>query len=282
MKRIILILSLLIILISCATTKKDSLVAAIAWRDDDNSIKYQRLVRYLEDNGFSVVMLPKTTTPDLLYVDGNLSDDLLNYDFSLSDENAKILKNTDSIDVHADIKNIDLVVFSGGEDISPTLYRDDYEPSFDYIYNAERDASDYLLMRYVIENDIPAFAICRGMQVLAIASGLALIDDIPSLYPDLESVHRKDDGDYSFHEITKADGTMIDEVASAHHQAIGFREECNLEVTERNGAIIEGIKRTDKHLILGVQYHPEYYSDHKNMKGYDYAYKLLEMIKQSL
>ncbi len=277
MKKLILILLSTMMLISCATTKNDNPVAAIAWREDDKSIKYKRLVAYLEDNGFSVVMLPKTQSDKLIYIDGNLSDDYLNYDFSLSSEAVELLRQTES---DLSLGDYDLIVFSGGEDISPTLYRDDYEPSFDYIYNAERDASDYLLMRYAILNDIPTLAICRGMQMLAIASGLTLIGDIPEVYPELEDIHRRNNGDYSFHGIVKADGTIIDEVASAHHQAISFNDGHKLEVTEIDGAIIEGIKRTDKHMIIGVQYHPEYYSDHKDMKGYKYAYELLQCIKE--
>lgn len=279
MKKLILILLALATLISCATARKDIPVAAIAWRDDSKSVKYQRLVAYLEDNGFSVVMLPKTQSDELEYIDGNLSDEYLNYDFSLSEEAVEILKHTD---VKLNLDAFDLIVFSGGEDISPTLYRDDYEPGFDYIYNAERDTSDYLLMRYCIDNDIPTLAICRGMQMLAIASGLTLIEDIPTTYPNLEDIHRWNNGDYSFHGITKADGTIIAEVASAHHQAISFEDGFSLNITETCGPIIEGIIRSDKHMIIGVQYHPEYYSDHKDMEGYEYAYELLGSIKERL
>ena len=281
-KYILVVLSLLLILTSCTTLNhKDSYKAAIAWRNDDKSIKYQRLVKYFEDEGFEVTLLSKVTTDDIAYVDGEISDDYLNFDFSLSDEATSILKTTDSINIEEDLDDYDIIVFSGGEDISPTLYRDDYEPSFDYMYNAERDSSDYLLMRYVIDHDIPALGICRGMQMLAVASGLNLIEDIPTIAPELEGVHRAANGDYSFHSVTTKTG-IIREVASAHHQELDYEEGHNIIATENTESVVEAIERTDKKLIVGVQYHPEYYADHEDMLGAKSAYALLENIKKEL
>ncbi|MBQ1890499.1 MAG: gamma-glutamyl-gamma-aminobutyrate hydrolase family protein, partial [Selenomonas sp.] len=47
-------------------------------------------------------------------------------------------------------------------------------------YSAERDVSDYLLMSYCLEKDVPVLAICRGMQMLSVVSGADIIQDIPT------------------------------------------------------------------------------------------------------
>ena len=83
------------------------------------------------------------------------------------------------------VKDIGFVVFTGGEDISPSLF---YEPEpwhgvvEEIDYNAERDVSDYLTMSYCLDHDIPVLGSCRGMQMLAVVSGAEIMQDIPSYF----------------------------------------------------------------------------------------------------
>ena len=292
MKRL-LILSLIALVLSagCSSMKgnDDVFTVGIAWRDDTKSDAYNRLVSYFEMAGCRVIDLGKARTSDLEYYEnGTLSDDYLNFDFSLTDEASEILWNTEEIIVPSEINDVDIIVFSGGEDVSPALYRKDYEPDFDYMYNTERDASDFLLMRYAIENDIPVLGICRGMQVMAVASGLRLVEDIPSDYPDLEGVHRTADSKYSFHSVDITDNSSIlykltqsdelAETASSHHQSVLFEPGHSLADTAYSGPILEGMERTDKSFIVGVQFHPEYYSVHQDMKGAADAMMFIENV----
>ncbi len=296
MKRYLILFFIALALFSgCSSMKSsnDAFTVAIAWRDDTKSDAYNRLVSYFEMAGCNVVDLEKTRTPDFIYYEnGTLSDDYLNFDFSLTDEASEILWNTEEIIAPVGLDNVDLIVFSGGEDISPTLYRKDYEPDFSYMYNTERDASDFLLMRYAIEHDIPVLGICRGMQVMAVASGLKLVEDIPSSYPDQDGIHRTADGKYSFHSVAVSDkesilykltqSDMLREVASSHHQSVLFDGGHNLVDTAYSGPILEGMERTDKSFVVGVQFHPEYYSVHPDMLGAEDSVQFINNILLNL
>lgn len=77
------------------------------------------------------------------------------------------------------LEKIDGVMVTGGEDIDPELYGEEMGP-YHYGFNRERDESDILLIQKAITADIPLLAICRGAQVLNIALGGGLIQDIPS------------------------------------------------------------------------------------------------------
>lgn len=78
------------------------------------------------------------------------------------------------------MKGIDGVFVPGGEDISPTLIKDfDVEKNTCTGFSASRDVSDCILESYCIDNDIPMFCVCRGMQMLSVICGAHMIQDIP-------------------------------------------------------------------------------------------------------
>ena len=74
------------------------------------------------------------------------------------------------------VENVSIVLFTGGEDISPTLY---YTPEewhgieAEIDYNAGRDVSGYLTMAYCLDTDIPLMGFCRSAQMLGVISGVA-------------------------------------------------------------------------------------------------------------
>lgn len=298
------------------------LVVGIAWRQDVKSSAFMRVVDYFSSAGFEVVLLDKVVSSSLeYYPDGTLSDSNVNLDFSLTEECVEVLRAC-SVEVPAGVSDVDLIVFTGGEDISPTLYGKPFDlDSLDfsdmYVYNAERDASDYLLMRYAMDNDIPVLGICRGMQMLAIVSGYCLIEDIPSYYASRgvsdAVMHRVVDGGYSFHEVfvESPDGHGLFDagetftVASSHHQAVdmfcmylgsgstscvsfsafdrssGCLDDC-LDGCPESVRIPEVLERTDKTFAVGIQFHPEYYIDYPDAPGHEASVRFLERLKNSL
>ena len=182
------------------------------------------------------------------------------------------------------MKGIDAVIFTGGEDIGPTLLRTPtdwcgIEAEIDF--NAARDISDYLLMSYCLDKDIPVMGFCRGMQMLSVVSGASMISDIPLYFEnhhtDYDNMHRNlkitpdSYRDYAPHPIVLVgEGTLLSEiygtsevekVPSWHHQAVKSVEDTSLIVTaktETNGIdIIEAVERTDKSFAVGLQFHPE-------------------------
>ena len=140
--------------------------------------------------------------------------------------------------------------------------------------------SDYMLMAYCLEKDVPTFAVCRGEQVMSIVSGCTFIQDIPNYYKEqgktYNDTHRMPadapDRTYARHDVTinkdaskwlyKIVGsTELKNVSSWHHQAVGGVEGTNLTVvstaTYDGVEVIEAVERQDKTFCLGVQFHPE-------------------------
>ena len=178
---------------------------------------------------------------------------------------------------------VSIVLFTGGEDISSTLFYDP-EPWHGIVaeidYNAERDVSDYLTMSYCLDNDIPVMGFCRGMQMLGVISGAELIQDIPAHFAGLgveyDDTHRNPKAtpesyrDYAPHDVEVAEGSRLHDIVggttltgcpSWHHQAIGNVDNTRLIVTgttDTNGVtMIEAVERTDKTFAVGLQFHPE-------------------------
>lgn len=177
------------------------------------------------------------------------------------------------------MKDIDALVFSGGCDISPTFFsRNTKRANNNEKIVPERDVSDFLCMKYALDNNIPTLCICRGMQVLAIVSGCDLIQHIDDYYLrngyKYEYTHRNctvDPKIYMQHDIEIVDansiigkifGNKIEQNYSFHHQAVApFTNIDNLKVTgvynDNKVKIIEAIERTDKDYFIGIQFHPE-------------------------
>ena len=81
------------------------------------------------------------------------------------------------------MKGVDAVFLTGGEDISPSLFKiPQEEANCGEAINATRDISDYTLWAYCIDKNIPALGVCRGEQMLGIVSGCKFTQDIPTYY----------------------------------------------------------------------------------------------------
>ena len=76
------------------------------------------------------------------------------------------------------LDNIDALLLSGGLDIDPALYGEAPHPTTEV--DAERDRFEIPLSREAVARDMPVFAICRGVQVLNVAAGGSLVQDIPT------------------------------------------------------------------------------------------------------
>ena len=181
------------------------------------------------------------------------------------------------------VKGVDAVFFTGGEDIAPTLYRVPVEwhgIEAEKDYNATRDVNDYLLMTYCLDKDIPLLGFCRGAQMLGVVSGAAVIQDIPIWFAQKNLTynyeHRNEKAtpesyrDYAPHDVSMTadskvatlwESTTVKNCPSWHHQALESVDGTSLKVvgttTVSGIPMIESIKRTDKTLAMGLQYHPE-------------------------
>jgi putative glutamine amidotransferase len=180
---------------------------------------------------------------------------------------ARVLEVSES--PRAVIDTIDGVLLTGGGDVDPAFYGQERHPS---TYDAEpgRDEFEIDLARRALEADLPVLAICRGSQVLNVAAGGTLVQDIPSaLKTDLTHVLElpKDGVAHDIHIVSDtrlhaAMGGAVDassacHVNSRHHQSVGTLGRSLVASATAPDGVIEGIEAPEARFCVGVQWHPE-------------------------
>ncbi len=160
------------------------------------------------------------------------------------------------------LDRLDGLVLTGGRDIDPAAYGRDKHPKTQTV-PAERAASDILLARAALRRR-PLLGICMGCQLLNVAAGGTLIQDIPSGLPDALDHSRHDRGGDVVHRIDITEGTRLHsilgalslDVNSTHHQAIDRVGEGLVVSARSSDGVIEAVEAPDR-WVIGVQWHPE-------------------------
>ncbi|MEW6244629.1 MAG: gamma-glutamyl-gamma-aminobutyrate hydrolase family protein [Bacillota bacterium] len=162
------------------------------------------------------------------------------------------------------LRRIDGLLLTGGHDVDPAVFGEEPEEGLGEI-TPERDVMEMSLTRAALEMDMPVLAICRGIQVLNVAAGGTLYQDIKSQVRGAKK-HRQDAPRwYPTHEVRLRDGTRIASIACAsrirvnsfHHQAVRELGENMLITGEARDGIIEAIESAVHRFVVGVQWHPE-------------------------
>jgi putative glutamine amidotransferase len=159
---------------------------------------------------------------------------------------------------------VDGLLLIGGADIDPRSYGAPADPAIESTY-PERDLFELALLRGALEREIPVLAICRGMQLLNIALGGTLEQDLVAA--DGSHPHRRLKGtfDGNEHEIALEPGSLAERSAGEaahvgrchHHQAVASVGD-GVRVTGRAAdGVVEAIETDDGGWVLGVQWHPE-------------------------
>jgi putative glutamine amidotransferase len=161
------------------------------------------------------------------------------------------------------------LVLTGGEDVDPARYGEKRHEKVRSV-NAARDATEAALVEEAKARGMPVLAICRGIQILNVALGGTLVQDISSQCNTHISHDEEGPRDSRSHEITvepesliaKAIGTERCTVNSFHHQSVK-RVADGMRVTARSpDGIIEGLESTDNDWwVMAVQWHPEEMTD---------------------
>jgi putative glutamine amidotransferase len=157
----------------------------------------------------------------------------------------------------------------GGRDVDPALYGEDPHPATE-IVPAPRDAYEMALVKAAIARDLPILAICRGIQLLNVALGGSLVQDIPTQV--LQHLDHDPGGGASMigHYIEVTPGTVLAELVDAeierdgfcavnsrHHQALKkVGDGLKVSASSVDG-VIEGVERPASRFCVGVQWHPE-------------------------
>jgi putative glutamine amidotransferase len=157
------------------------------------------------------------------------------------------------------------LLLTGGEDVDPSRYGAPPHPRLGEI-NPIRDATELALIEAARARRLPLLAICRGPQILNVAFGGTLYQDLPSEHPSPIDHDPKSDRNVRTHGVTITAGSRLAAatgvaqmaVNSYHHQAVN-RLAAGLHVTAvAADGVIEGIEGDDPAWwILAVQWHPE-------------------------
>lgn len=156
------------------------------------------------------------------------------------------------------------IVLTGGSDVLPGLFGEEPHPKLGAV-NPVRDRFELALARAAMQADLPVLAICRGMQVLNVAAGGGLVQDIESCVPGAHAHRVTAPRWLPTHSVSVVPGSILWKifrrdsimVNSFHHQAVhpvapGF------EVSARaSDGVVEAIEKAGSRFMVGVQWHPE-------------------------
>ena len=167
------------------------------------------------------------------------------------------------------LAEVDGVLLTGGGDVDPVFYGEDRHP---LTHDAEpgRDEFEIDLARRAMTDGVPVLAICRGTQVLNVAAGGTLVQDIPSAV-DRDLGHSiAEPKDQACHDIDIVTGTRLSAVLggrmdagcscrvnSRHHQSVGRPGDGLIVSARASDGVIEAIEKPDAAFCIGVQWHPE-------------------------
>jgi putative glutamine amidotransferase len=161
------------------------------------------------------------------------------------------------------LEHIDALVLGGGSDVDASSHGSDPHPET-YGTNLDRDRFEIALARRALERDLPLLGVCRGMQVLNVATGGTLEQHLPDRLG--HDSHRPEPGSWAEHEITLQPGSLASRAAgtdhmtvkSHHHQGVGeLGEGVAVSGWADDKETIEAIELPDRAFALGVLWHPE-------------------------
>ena len=159
---------------------------------------------------------------------------------------------------------IDGLLLSGGVDVDPFLYGEESQPKMGAI-NVDKDRVEMLLAPKALEMDMPILAICRGIQMLNVAAGGTLYQDL-SMNSKPVLKHRQDaprwHGTHAIHvesgsQLMDILGHPTIRVNTFHHQAVKDVASGFMVSAVADDGIIEGIESLHHTFVVGVQCHPE-------------------------
>lgn len=164
---------------------------------------------------------------------------------------------------------LDGVMLTGGPDVCPARYGATTEHPTVEVDQA-RDGYELPLAHAAFTRGLPLLAICRGLQVLNVAAGGTLIQDVPSQVPNAIPHSILDPRDAVAHDVSVVPGSRLATVMadrltpggrlpvnSRHHQAIDRLADGFVVVASGPDGVIEAVEPTRPGFCISVQWHPE-------------------------
>ena len=166
------------------------------------------------------------------------------------------------------VDSLDGLLLQGGADMSPKSYGESpINPA--WAGDEVRDAYEIELFHEFVSQGKPVFGICRGHQVINVALGGSLYQDIATQCPGGACSHRDDKlYDQHFHDVRVLPGTWLSrlypnmetaKINTIHHQAIkGLGEGLVVEAMSEPDGMVEAVRWEGHSFVVGVQWHPEF------------------------
>src|SRR4051812_40332372 len=166
------------------------------------------------------------------------------------------------------------LMVSGGPDVHPSVYGEDPHAALGPT-EPDLDAFELELLRRADVRGMPILGICRGEQLLNIARGGTLFQDVPDAV-GVEVPHRQEEpGRIPTHTIVVAAGTRLEgvlgrqenDVNSFHHQAVHRLGDGLRATAWAPDGVVEAIEAPDRDFVVGVQWHAESLSEREDQAG---------------
>lgn len=168
-------------------------------------------------------------------------------------------------DVTELVQQLDGLLLSGGGDIDPTLFGEEPHPELGEV-SPLRDSVEMLLIREMLAENKPILGICRGVQILNIAMGGNMYQDIYAQQDKVLLQHSQiATRSHRSHFVQVENNTILHSIAQAerikvnsfHHQAVKDVPEPLIISGIASDGVIEAIESKGHHFVVGVQWHPE-------------------------
>lgn len=159
------------------------------------------------------------------------------------------------------LDGLDGLLLSGGPDVDPAHYGAPRDPAT-WPPRPERDAWELALVRAAVHRDLPVLGICRGLQLLNVALGGTLVQDLPAKVGT--SVHNPHADAFGLHEVVVAESCRLaglfgprPSVPTYHHQAVDVLGNGLVATAWAGDGTVEAIEHRDRTWVAAVQWHPE-------------------------
>lgn len=161
------------------------------------------------------------------------------------------------------IKNVDGIILSGGYDVNPQCYGEEPQQKLGFIF-PKIDKYHLKAIEYCAKFKKPLLGICRGMQILNVAYGGTLYQDLEYIegcnIKHVQNSKRNDPG----HVVEMVEGSLLYDILGSKVLTNSFHHQCikkiapGLKVTAvAKDGVIEAIESEEDVFIIGVQWHPE-------------------------
>jgi putative glutamine amidotransferase len=177
-----------------------------------------------------------------------------------------VVSSDESLNAYVDI--CDGFLFSGGTDINPICYNKNPHRKLGVV-NSRLDKFQLELMKKVLESEKPFLAICRGIQILNVACGGSLYQDLDEI--PRETIQHQQNGErYDvIHKVNFQEDSILYDllgreiyVNSFHHQSINKLANSLIAVGHAPDEVVEAVQVKDYRWGVGVQWHPEMMFSH--------------------